>query len=315
MTTAPSTSTTDPPKSKPPKEKPLGRKILFWVSFLLAMGLLALGLSGWYFTQQSDDFKQTLQQVQQSTSTADRESRIDEATYDNTIGFATGAELAEAKQHYQESIAQYAIGSLYIPKAEIKQPILAGTSDYNLFNGVATASQDQRLGNGLWVGLAHNMLTDNLLLDPIQDVQPNDEIYATDFDTVYVYRVLEQEVVHETDGEYLDPSKAESVPKMVLYRCEGEAGTEWRRVVYAEYVTSYPLSYASDDVQQGLGLAINHEAEAPKPVETVEASETISEKLMSGFKIAALNTYAFVDSHLLLFVVTILILLGISAFA
>lgn len=236
------------------------------ILFSIAILLIASGALGYWLTIQSPKQLDDAIKLAAATDSKQLRQRQKQATYDKKVDFATGDELAEARKHYQETINQYAIGVIAMPDADIRQPILAGTGDYNLFNGVGTDNPNQRLGQGLWIGLSHNLLTSTQLLDPIDQLEPNDEIYATDFDTVYVYRITNQEVVRYDDPTFLKPPKSDEPARILLYRCEGEVGTIYRRVVVGELMNQQPLENATEKERQILGLP----SRLPTPLQTEE---------------------------------------------
>ena len=224
------------------------------LSLIVATILTVGGMIGYGIVATEPDNSSALQSVQRKLQESDtRQERIESATYDEDVDFATGAEIAEARYHYEESVDRFGIGSIYIPSANIQVPLLAGTSEWNLFNGVATNSPDQKLGEDLFVGLSHNLINDTLL-KRIDQVQPGDKVYATDFKDVYTYETLEQKVVHETDGTYFEMPDGDENAKMLLYRCEGRSGTNWRRSVYSELVSKESVEDTDKDILIGLNI-------------------------------------------------------------
>lgn len=233
----------------------LGRKIISSSSLLFALFLLFSGMTGYLLISSEPENKDMLYDIQEGFQQDEsaRNDRINSAEYDGEVNYARGSEMAEARKHYESSIEDYGIGSIYMPKADISVPLLAGTSEWNLFNGVATDSPDQQLGEGLFVGLSHNLINGTLLKD-IDKMSESDLVYLTDFEDVYIYKTLDQKVVHETNGDYFEEPANDESPKLLLYRCEGSSGTDWRRVVYGEYIDKKPVSEVSDNILDGLQI-------------------------------------------------------------
>lgn len=242
-------------KRRTAKMKNKIKKLIAYFSLTLAFILIISGATGYLIMGSEGDAESTIKLVKKELSKSDnaRQERIDQASYDEEVDFARGAEIAEAKKNYHSTIEEYGIGSIYMPEANISVPILAGTSEWNLFNGVATGRANQELGEGLFLGLSHNLINDTLLKN-IDQLNRGDYLYASDFEDVYTYQVIDQEVVHETDKNYfVEPSEDEQ-GKMLLYRCEGGYGTDFRRVLYSEFVSKKPVVETEDEILKGLNI-------------------------------------------------------------
>lgn len=307
------------------------KKVVSYFSFALAIVMIISGATGYLIMVSEIDASSSIRLVQEELSKGDstRQERIDNANYDGEVDYARGAEIAQAKKNYHSSIEEYGIGSIYMPEADISVPILAGTSEWNLFNGVGTGRADQELGEGLFVGLSHNLVNDTLLRD-IDKMNRGDYLYASDFEDVYAYKVIDQEVVHETDKDYfIEPSKDES-GKMLLYRCEGEYGTEYRSVVYSEFVSKEPVSKTSESILDGLNIE-SDEVDTDGGTENEYEDLTDENEELSLFdkiigKIVSfigqhdklnyyfLTVYSQVDSHPLVFTGIVILLFGLYRF-
>lgn len=231
------------------------KKLIAYFSLSLAFILIISGATGYLIMGSEGDPGSAIKLVEKelSKSAHARQKRINQANYDEEVDFARGAEIAEAKKNYHSTIEKYGIGSIYMPKANISVPILAGTSEWNLFNGVATARANQELGEGLFIGLSHNLINDTLLKN-IDQMNPGDYIYASDFEDVYTYKVIDQEVVHETNKNYFVEPAEDERGRMLLYRCEGGYGTDYRRVLYSEFVSKEPVFKTEDNILKGLNI-------------------------------------------------------------
>lgn len=231
------------------------KKLIAYFSLSLAFILIISGATGYLIMGSEGDPESAIKLVEKelSKSAHARQKRINQANYDEEVDFARGAEIAEAKKNYHSTIEKYGIGSIYMPKANISVPILAGTSEWNLFNGVATARANQELGEGLFIGLSHNLINDTLLKN-IDQMTPGDYIYASDFEDVYTYKVIDQEVVHETNKNYFVEPAEDERGRMLVYRCEGGYGTDYRRVLYSEFVSKEPVFKTEDNILKGLNI-------------------------------------------------------------
>ncbi len=231
------------------------KKLIAYFSLSLAFILIISGATGYLIMGSEGDPESAIKLVEKelSKSAHARQKRINQANYDEEVDFARGAEIAEAKKNYHSTIEKYGIGSIYMPKANISVPILAGTSEWNLFNGVATARANQELGEGLFIGLSHNLINDTLLKN-IDQMNPGDYIYASDFEDVYTYKVIDQEVVHETNKNYFVEPAEDERGRMLVYRCEGGYGTAYRRVLYSEFVSKEPVYKTEDNILKGLNI-------------------------------------------------------------
>lgn len=231
------------------------KKLIAYFSLSLAFILIISGATGYLIMGSEGDPESAIKLVEKelSKSAHARQKRINQANYDEEVDFARGAEIAEAKKNYHSTIEKYGIGSIYMPKANISVPILAGTSEWNLFNGVATARANQELGEGLFIGLSHNLINDTLLKN-IDQMTPGDYIYVSDFEDVYTYKVIDQEVVHETNKNYFVEPAEDERGRMLVYRCEGGYGTDYRRVLYSEFVSKEPVFKTEDNILKGLNI-------------------------------------------------------------
>ena len=138
-------------------------------------------------------------------------------------------EYAMAKNSTKQTINESGIGKLIIPKVAIDLPILAGIANQNLLTGASTYRKDQQLGKDNYVLLTHNIYDKDLLFQRIEELKTGDVIYATDFDSMYTYEVFLNEVVVETETNYIEKESDREL--ITLLRCEGDIGTIYRRLV------------------------------------------------------------------------------------
>ena len=170
-------------------------------------------------------------------------SRIISANYEETqIASVTVTNYSEAMSRTFDTVNDWGVGKLLLPDVDIDLPILAGLANINLMTGGATYRMDQRLGEGNYVLLAHSVYgNDTVLFQPLAQVRTGQHIYATDFINVYTYEVILNQVVVDTQVEFLEGIEEGQVPLITLMRCEGGIGTIHRRVVQGELVEVQPL--------------------------------------------------------------------------
>ena len=170
-------------------------------------------------------------------------SRKISANYEETqIASVTVTNYSDAMSRTFDTVNDWGIGKLLLPDVDIDLPILAGLANINLMTGGATYRMDQRLGQGNYVLLAHSVYgNDTVLFQPLARTQIGQRIYATDFMNVYTYEVIFNQVVVDTQVEFLEDIEEGEVPLITLMRCEGGIGTIHRRVVQGELVEVQPL--------------------------------------------------------------------------
>lgn len=277
---------------------------------VVGMSLVGFGGTTYYgYTLVNEQYSNyEVQQIAQSTSQEERRDRQINADYDNDIAFATSEQLAEARQHYLDTIEENAIGAIYAPDIDMEQPILAGTADYNLFNGIATAGSEQILGDGLWVGLAHELQSgDSQLLERIDELQAGNRIYATDFEKVYVYEVYDVQTVHFTNTNALQRPNDGEDARMLLYRCIGGYNTEYRLFSLATHVDTLPVHEVDENILKGLGMedvAFEQDIAEDGSFDEEPERQTLEVKSVnyerSPFDNFAIQTYKIANQHSLL---------------
>lgn len=181
--------------------------------------------------------------------------KIARAEYEEKqIASVNVADYAKAKNLMLDTTNKWGIGKLVIPSVDIRLPILAGLSNQNLLTGAATYTEDQKLGKGNYVLLAHNIFDQDLLLHRIQNLKKKDRIYATDFTTVFHYEVTENKVIEDTEVSYIEETAGNQVPILTLLRCEGNVGTKFRRVVQGTLVETESIETMKKNQLKEMGL-------------------------------------------------------------
>lgn len=311
--------------------KIFGRRVLAFTILALALLMIISGGMGYLLISHEPKTDHLLLETQKELvkNKERRQEKINKAEYGGEVTHVEGAAIAEARKNYSSSIEEYGIGSVYIPTAKISLPLLAGTSEWNLLNGVATASADQKLGEGLFIGMSHNLINQRLLQN-IDQVEKEDFVYLTDFNEVFTYKVSEQGVVHETESYYLRDPGRDASAKLLLYRCEGGVNTEWRRIIYGNYIKKEKIGEVDEEILEGLMINL----EEGNTIEKIESesigSDEISAQKERGSKNVFehamikvldsigqidflshlfLKSYGFADSYPLLFILLVIFLL------
>lgn len=229
---------------------------------------LVLGIvfaSGGYYgyqlmkTANSNAKRMTHQIEPRKTSQQRIREKTNDATFnEDQITPVTPEAFAQAQLNYEKITNQWGIGALYIPSAGIQTKILAGMNNQNLMVGVGTYSPNQQLGKGNYILLAHNLVQGGGALGNLPKTSVNQVFYATDFTSVFEYVARKNAVVHQSQGDLLDPPETENEALMTLIRCEGGLNTPNRAIVQGTFLKSYPADQADINVQRGLGLVEAH---------------------------------------------------------
>ncbi len=212
---------------------------------------------------------------------SDRVDRVmTEAEYDGNIRPVGSEELAEARLVYEDVVQRNGYGTTFIPSVGLKLPLLAGSTHSVLLSGVGSDNPNQRLGEGLFVGMSHNR-GEKELLGPISRVNTGNLVYFTDFEKVYTYQVDYSARTHMREGDMLIAPEPGETPRFTLYRCIGVYDTVWRWVISGELVDVQPVEQVDNNILVGLGLkravrrevAVQQEVKRPQIFTQVNASE------------------------------------------
>lgn len=310
--------------------KKKGRKILAIGVLSLAILMILAGGMGYLLVSHEPEAEHLIYETQKefSENKDKRQEKIENADYEGVVTHVEGSAIAKARENYSSSIEEYGIGSVYIPASEISLPLLAGRSESNLLNGVATASASQELGKGLFIGMSHNLVNQRLLQN-IDQAEKGDVVYLTDFNDVYTYKISEQTVVHETESSYLEEPDEGEGAKLLLYRCEGELNTDWRRIIYGNYIKKEKIEEVDEDILKGLMIDFEEintkektESYSSKTDKIESPKEENSKKTLEQTKIKVidfisqldflsylfLRVYAFADSYTAPFFILVLLL-------
>ena len=212
---------------------------------------------GYHLLLQANDHAQQIKHpIELSQSNRDEQKKkLKKAAYcPRQIKPVTPAAYAKAQLRYVEIVNQWGVGALYIPSADVHSKILAGIDNQNLMVGVGTYYQDQQLGKGNYVLLAHNLVQGGGSLGNLPKTTLQQIFYLTDFTKVYEYVGIKNDVVDQNRGDLMAIPTDDQKPLVTLIRCEGGLNTSNRAVVQGEFLKEYPVSEATKAVKLGLGL-------------------------------------------------------------
>ncbi|MEQ7200528.1 class A sortase [Enterococcus avium] len=284
---------------------------------------------GYYLLLQANDHvEQMTHPIEINQSNRDEQKKkLKKATYcPRQIKPVTPAAYAKAQLRYTEIVNQWGVGALHIPSADIHSKILAGISNQNLMVGVGTYYQDQQLGKGNYVLLAHNLVQGGGSLGNLPKTTLQQVFYLTDFTKVYEYVAIKNDVVDQSRGDLMAILIDDHKPLVTLIRCEGGLNTSNRAVVQGEFLKEYPASEATKAVKLGLGLIeeswtndekISNQQRSSTSEESSirirkRSAETSNERIYSLFQIACI--YLFTLLNEVPVVIGIGYLIGLLAF-
>ncbi|WP_249900666.1 class A sortase [Paenibacillus sp. PK3_47] len=123
------------------------------------------------------------------------------------------------------------IGGIYIPSTGINLPILYGATNENLRVASATLKPDQVMGTGNYAIAAHNSKNPKVLFGSLRKVQMGAEMYLTDKNKVYIYKMVDRKVVMPERIDVIDD--VENKKLLTLISCFSWDGSD-RLVVTGE---------------------------------------------------------------------------------
>lgn len=245
------------------------RKI--WVVGVIAVLLLCLGLGAYQYFKpekiveraesESINIVRDKEIVKKPTEDQRSEKKVSYNTVEEIPSFS---DLLDMRKSSEGNLLRR--GHLVIPALKISVPIYEGTSEGSLSWGSGTAKANQVMGEGNYAVAAHNYKklkqANNWFFSNFQnEVAPKNEldgkyikikngenIYATDGENVFEYRVIRREIVPESKVEVLEDKRVESIsknkkPLLTMTTCYEEVGVKstYRIVVVAEQTKKVTL--------------------------------------------------------------------------
>ncbi|MFD1429217.1 class A sortase [Lacticaseibacillus mingshuiensis] len=207
------------------------KRLLKWFALpaIVIFGSLLLLIRGYhvFLTQPASTMPVAFQ-----TTAAANLARSGQNSSDEAIQEADLKLLLAARQQSTGLTQRYGVGRLAIPSCQISLPIFGEATDLTLSAGVALYYPKRGLSGGNIVMAAHNFWgAGDLLLNKIDRAKVGDLILVSDLKQVWQYRIAVNQVVKDTQVDVLDNTRDD---RLTLIRCEGGAGTQYRRVVIAK---------------------------------------------------------------------------------
>ncbi|WP_125573789.1 class A sortase [Levilactobacillus huananensis] len=178
--------------------------------FLVGCGLVLLGLTQNFSVIHLGDkakHEMTAASVQKATKQARRRvARGQTAAFDygKTSQLTPLTVGSYGLRELFGNSAYRAVGELRVPAVGLDLPIGVGVSDAVLVRGAGTLKADQRMGTGNYALAGHYMTAKRLLFSPLAGVREGNNIYLTDKQQTYRYKVTRVWVTNRYHVEVID---------------------------------------------------------------------------------------------------------------
>lgn len=158
-------------------------------------------------------------------------------------------EVMAAQQNPQNI---YSLGEIVVPSVGIHLNIGAGTSNYTMMVGAGTLRPDTEFGKGNVV-LASHFMGDysDLLFSPLKRVSIGDDVYLSDMQHVYHYKITEYKVVSPDHTEVVEQT---TEPTITLITCD-DLNAVNRVVVKGRLTNTYDAKNVPSNVAQSFTIA------------------------------------------------------------
>lgn len=113
------------------------------------------------------------------------------------------------------------VGRLLVPSIDLNLTVYNGVTNQILNAGVGTMRPDLTMGEGNFPIAGHYASTPNVLFADLDAIEIGDEIFLTDNENTYEYRVYETKIVGPTEIEWIYDEVAEEhgSPVISLMNC------------------------------------------------------------------------------------------------
>lgn len=179
---------------------------------------------------------------------ADLQSNLNkESSFDfDLIDEISTSALAQTSGNIDPSLH---VGRLYIPTINLNLPVYNGVTNDILNAGAGTMRPGLAMGEGNFPIAGHYAHTKNVLFADLTALEVNDEIYLTDNETIYEYRVYETKIVEPTEVHWIEDAVAKEHGKPIIslmncYYVDGQ-NTDDRFFVFGELVEVHSVANAS----------------------------------------------------------------------
>lgn len=137
------------------------------------------------------------------------------------------------------------IGRLFIPSIDVNLTVFNGVSNQILHAGVGTMRPNLVMGEGNFPIAGHYSRNKEVLFGNLTAVEVGDEIFLTNNETVYEYRVYKTRKVLPSETEWIldDVAEEHGQPIISLMNCYYENGVNsgYRYFVFGELVGTHPI--------------------------------------------------------------------------
>ncbi|MGJ8730943.1 class A sortase [Listeria aquatica] len=201
---------------------------------LLLVVLLAIGcgIAVFQYTQSEQDVATIQKQTKKKPKKWN--TKVEKVDYQQDVDRPNLKDLAAFQQSKDyETWLKKAIGEIKIPSLHLQLPILPGTNNHSLQVGATTYREDQRLGQGNFVLLGHNMGKPGVLFSDLNQIKVGDRIQLTIQDQQATYQVKGKKIVSEKEGQVLANTQD---ARLTLITCDKATKTTHRIVILANLV-------------------------------------------------------------------------------
>ncbi len=113
------------------------------------------------------------------------------------------------------------IGKIEIPSVCLSLPIIKGVSNDSMSVGAGTLRDNQQLGKGNYPLASHHMKNPNLLFSPLDRVEIGDDIYLSDSENMYIYKVIEKETVSPEKVDVIEDKDGQTLVTLITCSVNG----------------------------------------------------------------------------------------------
>lgn len=207
------------------------KKILLVISILFGVIGVSLifgntFLNSIYYDQvlinkQEKIFKEDSKDVVKDTIQKNKSNIVEK---DNDFEFNNVKSIKVKELRLAKLNAEKLVGIVYVPSINMKLPILHGATHENMLVGAGTLKKSQTMGNGNYSIASHNHPNPNILFSSIKNINNGDIMYITDYEHVYIYKMIQKEVIEPTRIDVIEDKINQSL--LTLVSCYSPDGSD-----------------------------------------------------------------------------------------
>ncbi|BAK20552.1 sortase A, LPXTG specific [Melissococcus plutonius ATCC 35311] len=228
------------------------RKLKNWITNILLFFLLSIGLilvfnnqiRGWVIRKNSQAY--TINHI--TPREAKKNNQKKEPFNFKSVESLSNQSVLKA-QFENKKLPM--IGSIAIPSVEVNLPIFKGLSNAALLKGAGTMKADEKMGEGNYSLASHRTQDERVLFTPIERTSIGDNIYITDLEKVYTYKIDFIKKVSPTQVELIDDVPNQKL--ITLITC-GDINAASRIAVQGKLSAVTPIKQASKDILDAFQL-------------------------------------------------------------